>query len=256
MRVNSESMLTTDGHLLAGRVRYSQPKEGFRSALEPVLLAAAVLARPGETVLEGGTGAGAALLCLAARVPGLRGIGVELDSGLAALAHANAAANRQEGLSIVMGDVTTLCLSDVAPGGFHHAFANPPYHAPGGTPSPIADRERAKRGSAAMLVAWAKALGGQVRRRGTLTFIVPAFTLESCLAAMTAAGCAPAAVLPLWPRSGRSAKLILVQGIKDSRSPLRLLAGLTLHQDDGGFTQEAEAVLRSGAVLPMRLDPA
>ena len=61
----------TDGHLLGGRVSYAQPREGFRSGIEPVLLAAAIPARPGEHVLEGGSGAGAALLCLAARVPGL-----------------------------------------------------------------------------------------------------------------------------------------------------------------------------------------
>jgi tRNA1(Val) A37 N6-methylase TrmN6 len=255
MRVNSEAMLTTDGHLLAGQVRYRQPKEGFRSALEPVLLAAAIPARPGETVLEGGTGAGAALLCLAARVPGLRGIGIELDPGLAALAQANAAANNQAGLRIVTGDVTTLGLTDAPPGGFHHAFANPPYHAADGTPSPMADRERAKRGSAAMLATWAKSLGAHLRRRGTLTFIVPAVSLESCLTAMTLAGCAPAAVLPLWPRCGRSAKLILVQGIRGSRSPLHLLAGLTLHRDAGAFTAEAEAILRDGAALPMNLGP-
>jgi tRNA1Val (adenine37-N6)-methyltransferase len=53
-------MVTTEGHLLGGRIRYRQPDTGFRSGLEPVLLAASVPARPGEHVLEAGTGAGAA----------------------------------------------------------------------------------------------------------------------------------------------------------------------------------------------------
>ncbi|HLB98700.1 MAG TPA: SAM-dependent methyltransferase, partial [Acetobacteraceae bacterium] len=61
-------MKLTEGHLLGGRVRYAQPREGFRSGIEPVMLAAAVPARTGERVLEAGSGAGAALLCLAARV--------------------------------------------------------------------------------------------------------------------------------------------------------------------------------------------
>ena len=54
-------MEVTQGHLLGGRVRYAQPRSGFRSGIEPVLLAAAVPARPGERVLEAGSGAGAAL---------------------------------------------------------------------------------------------------------------------------------------------------------------------------------------------------
>ena len=57
--------------------------------IEPVLLAATIPARPGQVVLEGGTGAGAAMLCLAARVPGLRGVGLERQPPLAALAAAN-----------------------------------------------------------------------------------------------------------------------------------------------------------------------
>ena len=71
-----------------------------------MLLAAAVPARPGERVLEGGTGSGAALLCLAARVPGLRGLGIERDPGMAALARANMAANGFDGLAVLEGDLT------------------------------------------------------------------------------------------------------------------------------------------------------
>ena len=40
-------METTEGHLLGGRVRYAQPRAGFRSGIEPVLLASFVPARPG-----------------------------------------------------------------------------------------------------------------------------------------------------------------------------------------------------------------
>ena len=71
-------MDVTEGHLLGGRVRYAQPRVGYRTGIEPVLLAAAVAARAGERVLEAGCGAGAGLLCLAARVPGITGLGVEL----------------------------------------------------------------------------------------------------------------------------------------------------------------------------------
>ena len=86
-------MRTTAGGLLDGRVRYDQPVDGYRTGLEPVLLAAAVPARTGQRVLEAGTGAGAGLLCLAARVPGVMGVGIEADADMAALARCNLAAN-------------------------------------------------------------------------------------------------------------------------------------------------------------------
>ena len=71
------------------------------------------------------------------------------------------------------------------------------------------------------------------------------------MAAFAAGGCAPAALFPLWPRTGQAARLLLVQGVKGGRGALRLLPGMVLHRPDGGFTPEAEAILRAGASLPM-----
>src|SRR5208282_2971379 len=110
----------TEGHLLGGRVRYAQPRRGFRSGIEPVLLAAAVPARTGERVLEAGSGAGAALLCLAARVAGISGVGVERDPALTALAAHNAAANGWAELGFLAGDIAAV--PDL--GRFDHGFAN------------------------------------------------------------------------------------------------------------------------------------
>ena len=60
----------TEDRLLGGKVRLRQPRDGYRAAIDPVLLAASVPAKPGERVLDLGTGAGAAALCLMARVEG------------------------------------------------------------------------------------------------------------------------------------------------------------------------------------------
>ena len=122
-------VMITEGHLLGGRVIYRQPATGFRSGIEPVLLAASVPIRPNEHVLEAGTGAGAALLCLSARVPGVRATGVEIDATMAGLAAANAVANGFTGIEVIADRIETA----VFPRPFDHAIANPPYHPPNGT---------------------------------------------------------------------------------------------------------------------------
>lgn len=241
------TLQTTQDHLLGGRVSYTQPAKGFRSGIEPILLAAAIPARPGERVLEGGSGAGAALLGLAARLPGVQGLGVERDPALVALAEHNALANAATELAFVAADVT----APTDRGIFDHAMANPPYHPPDGTASPQPERVQAKRGGQGLLAAWARALAAPLRHRGTLTFILPAGSLPECLAALAEADCAATAVLPLWPKPGRPAKLVLVRGIKGSQAKLRLLPGLALHEADGGYTAEAEAILRNGSALAM-----
>lgn len=240
-------METSEGGLLGGRVRYAQPCQGFRSSLEPVLLAAAVPARRGERVLEAGSGSGAALLCLAARVPDITGVGVERDAELAALARGNAAANGFLGLRFVAAGIAEA--GDL--GGFDHALANPPYHSQTGTASPDSMRRLAKQGSPELLIEWTGAMAGCLHQRGTLTLIVRDAVLPDALAALAAAGCGASALFPLWRRTGDSSKLAVVRGVKGGRGPFRLLAGLALHGADGSFTPAAEAVLRDGAGLDL-----
>ena len=237
--------MTTGGHLLGGRVVYRQPATGFRSGIEPVLLAASVPVRSGEHVLEAGTGAGAALLCLNARVRGVLCAGVESDDLMADLAAANARANGFSGIGIITDRIESAAF----PGRFDHAIANPPYHPPRGSASPVAARETAKRGSDTLLATWIARLGGALRDRGSLTLIVPAGTISTCLAAMAQSRCPCTLLFPLWPKAGRPAKLVLLRGVRNARTPMRLMPGLALHNPDGSFTPAAQAILGDGAAL-------
>lgn len=238
-------MVATQGSLLGGRLTYHQPAYGFRSGIEPVLLAAAIPAKAGERVLEAGTGAGAALLCLLARVPGVSCVGVEVDEPAVQLAVLNAAANGFSGMEVLAGRIESIALRQ----DFHHAAANPPYHPADGTPSPVAARDNAKRGSAPLLQTWITRLASHLRAGGTLTLIVSTASIPSCLFAMAEARCTCTVIFPLWPRHGRQAKLVVIRGTKNSRTPMRLAAGLVLHRQDGTYTEAADAVLREGAAL-------
>lgn len=239
--------MITHGHLLGGRVLYSQPAAGFRSGIEPVLLAASVPARPGDRVLEAGTGAGAGLLCLGVRVPGVLGTGVEIDGTMAGLAAANARANGLSGIEIVADRIEAAAFPHL----FDHAMANPPYHPHGGSASPMPEREAAKRGSEPLILAWIEGLSRMLRHRGSLTLIVPAGMVPACLAAMGACRCPCTMVFPLWPKAGRKAKLVLLRGVRNARSPMQLMPGLVLHQPDGSFTAAARAIMSDGVALSL-----
>ena len=235
------------GHLLDGRVIHVQPVSGHRTGIEPVLLASAVPARSGQSVVEAGCGSGAGLLCLAARVPGLRGVGIEIDPAMAELAAANMRANGFDGLAAEACDLDMFRPGPV----FDHAFANPPWHAASGTLSADRAQERARRASDGIFLRWAARLGAALRHRGTLTFIVAAAVLPDCLAAFTAAGCGSPSIIPLWPRAGTAAKLVLLQAVRGGRGGCRLLPGLVLHEADGAFTAAADAILCDGGQLPL-----
>lgn len=125
----------TEDRLLGGKVRLRQSRDGYRAAIDPVLLAAALSPRPGERVLDLGTGTGAAALCLMARVEDLSVVGLEIDADTAALARENAALNGRGGFQVRDGDVASLP-ADLR--GFNQVMTNPPFLEPGrADPSPI-----------------------------------------------------------------------------------------------------------------------
>ena len=237
-------MELTDGTLLGGRVIYRQPCRGFRTGIEPVLMAASIAARPGERVLEGGTGAGAALLCLLARLPGVTACGVEQDAELADVARANLAANRLEGGQVETADM--LALPELPP--FDHAMANPPWHAPLGTASDDPRRDVAKRATPDMMASWAAALARYVRPGGSVTLILPSAAISDAVQALGGAECGRCSLMPLWPRAGREARLVLIRALRARQGASRLLAGLVLHEQ-AQFSSLARAVLWDGAAL-------
>ena len=130
-------------------------------------------------------------------------------------------------------------------------MANPPWHAANSTRSNNPARDTAKAAQPGLLQVWIRALAATLRRRGTLTLILPCTQLGQACAALRQADCAEIALLPLWPRQGVPAKLMVLQAVRQGRGPDRVLPGLVLHRPDGGYTPAAEAILRGGAALPI-----
>jgi tRNA1(Val) A37 N6-methylase TrmN6 len=235
---------TTEDKFLGGKLTIRQSRDGFRAGFDAVMLAAAVPAGAGDTVLELGAGVGTASLCLARRVTDCSITGIEIDAGIAAIARENVSINAMaERVTIVEGDV----LGSALRGDYHRVFANPPFHGDDGQKSSHEGRERAKR-DASGLAAWVEAGLKRTRSRGTLTLIFRADRLAEVLAAAPESG---VSVYPLWPRAGEAAKRVIVQIVKGSSAPLQMLSGLVLHENGGKYTREADALLRGEANLEL-----
>jgi len=239
----------TQDRFLDGRLTVAQPRHGYRAAMDPVLLAAACAARPGQAVLELGCGAGVASLCLGHRVSGLVQVGLELQPAYADLARRNAAANGSA-LEVIEGDLAQMPKA-LRGREFDHVIANPPYFAPqNGTAAADPGRERAQR-EETPLELWAQVGFRRLKPGGWLTMIQNADRLADLLAVLSRAG-GSIAVLPIAPRQSRPAGRVIVSARKGAKGPLRLLAPLVLHAqavhgaDAEDLTDAAQAVLRRG----------
>ena len=90
-----------------------------------------------------------------------------------------------------------------------------------------------------------------VRAGGTVTVVHRADRLDGLLAALHGR-VGGIVVFPLWPdRTSRPAKRVLLRAVKGSATPLRLAAGLVLHEQGGAYSEAAEKILRHGAALPL-----
>lgn len=239
----------SEDRLLGGRVLLRQPKQGYRAAIDPVLLAAALDPKPGRHVLDIGCGVGAAALCLLARRPDLTVTGIEIQPDLADLARRNAALNGvSDRFQIIEGDIASLRLE----ARFDHAMSNPPFLPAGrGNAPPDASRALAHVEGEADLPAWTAFAASVLPHRGTLTLIHRADRLTDLLAALEDARFGSVMVFPLWPRIETPAKRVLVRAAKGGKAPLVLSPGLLLHGAEGGFTPATDSILRDAGVLTL-----
>lgn len=256
---NDRAAAETEDAFLGGALIIRQPAKGYRAGVDAVLLAAAVAGAEGgrQTLLDAGAGVGTAGLSVARRLGGASVVLVEREAALVQLARENirdnGLADRARVVHCDLVDVAAeeLSAAGVLPDTFDHVVANPPFHAEGyGTPSQSDLKAVSHAMPPATLDHWLRFLARMCRPGGRASVIHKADALAEVLDAF-GRRFGGLLVLPIHPRAGEPAIRVLVQGIKGSRAPLRILAPAILHGEGHEFTSGASAVLRLGAALDL-----
>ena len=232
-------------YVLNKRLRLLHPAGSFSTSLDSVMLAAACPAQSGDHVLDLGCGVGGAGLCVLARVPGARLTGIDIQADQIEMATRNAQANNMEGrVEFIASDVRKF-----KDGAFDHVICNPPYYeAEAHTRSPSPAKALAMGHEETSLQDWLDAGNARLKHGGGLSIIHTAGHIDALIKGLKNRFGA-VEIIPLWPKAGQSAKRVIVRAVRNSKSPARLHPGLTLHQENGDYTREAENILRSmGAI--------
>lgn len=239
----SSPALTRDP-LFSGRLTCLQHREGYRFAVDAVLLAHFVAPRPGEQLLDLCAGNGIVSLILAYRWPHLLLTALEMQPQLAGLIRSNAALNHYgERLSVIEGDCR--CMGEqVAAGAFDRVVCNPPYRRlETGRINPRDEAALARHEVTLTLDEAVKAMAFALRNKGRAALIYPAGLAASLIAALKAHQLEPKRLQVVYSYPGDAGRLVLVEAVKNGGEELAILPPFYIYQAAGGEHSAAMAAM-------------
>lgn len=243
--------------LLDGKLSLLQSETGHRAGTDAILLAATVPDQFTGLLVDAGSASGAAGLACAIRVSAARVHLMEIDPKEAELARRNIDANGlADRAKVIEGDLLAPFkrreAMGMTKGEADRVISNPPYLTDGKSRmSPNEDRKRAHLMPDGGLDRWIVGCHAMLKPQGRLTLIHRADALADLLAAFKGRF-GGVSILPIFAYPNKPATRLLIEGIKGSKAPLTLMPGLVLHENDGAFTPQAEALHRGLIALNLR----
>ncbi len=228
--------------LLRGRVKLIQPARGFRSSLDPVLLSGFV-ASPYGRFLDIGCGTGALAFLLLARDPLATGVGVEIQTRLAALAARGLAMNDFGArLSLLNVDARSPGATALASRAFDLVVTNPPFFPVGeGVLPPDQERRVAHHEVSLALPEWLDVAVRCLAPGGRIAAIYPAERGAELKAAIAARGLVAIRTRDVLPRAGQPPSRILIEARRE-RAATVIEPPLVVHES-GDYTDDLRRLL-------------
>lgn len=229
---------------LSGRLKVSQPQNGYRFSIDAALLAAKILPKAGERILDLGTGCGIIPLILAARWPGVFIHAVEVQPALAELADQNITDNQMaDRITIFNTDMRDLPTDEVKPP-YQWVCSNPPYYRiRSGRMNPNSQKAIARHEIKIDLKQLMAAAGRMLGKGGRFVTIYAADRTADLVAAMRGAAIEPKILQSVHGRIEEPARLVLVEGVRGGGPGLHMPAPIVVYSKDGRYTEVVASML-------------
>lgn len=220
-----------------------QSENGFRFGMDAVLLADYTEIRPEEKAMDLGCGNGILPLLLAARNPGIRITGLELNADSAELAKRNVAYNHLEDrIQIEQGDIRE-AVSRFGAASFDVLVSNPPYmilsH---GRISPNEQIAMARHEVSCTLRDLVKAAAGLLRDHGRLYLVHRPFRLAEILDTLREFRLEPKRMRLVHPFADKEANLVLLEALRGGNSRITVEPPLIVYDEPGVYTEELRKI--------------
>ncbi len=226
-----------------GGLKLLQDTEGFRYGVDAVLVADYSKASPSDTVLDLGSGNGAAAFVTLGKYAPASVTGIELQKGLAELAAESARINGVEDrIRFLQGDVKDI-RTLVEGGSFSLVICNPPYGEAGR--GLLSERDAsyiARHETTASLRDFARAASYALQPGGRFVLVHRPSRLPDIFEACRANGLEPKRMRMVAPRPGAAPNIVLVSAVKGGGRELTAEPTLFVRDEGGAYSEELQKI--------------
>ena len=224
-----------------------QGEKSFRYGIDAVLLSGYAKVKPGERVLDLGTGTGILPILLAAQTPGKSFTGLEIQQKSADMAQRSVAMNHLEDrISIVQGDIRE-AVSIFGAASFDVAVSNPPY---------MIGRHGLTNPDPAVAIARHEILcsfrdiAEQTSRirtdRGRFYLIHRPFRLAEIMCTLKEYRLEPKRMRLVYPFADKEPNMVLLEACKNGNPRIRVEKPLIVYERPGVYTREIREIYGDG----------
>ena len=233
----------TTESLFQGAMRIRQYKQGYRYAIDPVLLAHFVRPADDHSVIDLGTGSGIIPLILAHRFPGIMITGIEIQKSLADLAKENILINGlNDRVTIIHSDMSEL-MGSIPGTQADLVLSNPPFiRKKAGRINPLSEKALARHEIAITLPRLIRTASDLLKRGGRFAVIYPHNRLADLVSGLENERFQPIRLRMVHPLSGGPARRVLVESVKDGCGSLVVGPPLEIFTDRGVYSDEVSSM--------------
>ena len=224
-----------------------QSEKGFRYGMDAVLLAGYASVRPGEKVLDMGTGTGILPILLAAKTPGESFTGLEIQEKSACMARRSVAYNGlQDRIRIVTGDIKEAA-AVFGPASFDVVVSNPPYMTGNhGLLNAEQSRAIARHEVLCTLEDLVRETARVLTSRGRFYLVHRPFRLAEIISVLKAYHLEPKRMRLVYPYVDKEPNMVLLEACRGGNPRIQVEKPLIVYEKPGIYTDEIREIYGDG----------
>jgi tRNA1Val (adenine37-N6)-methyltransferase len=224
-----------------------QSEKGFRYGIDAVLLSGYAVVRPGERVLDMGTGTGILPILLAAKTEGRAFTGLEIQEESADMARRSVAFNGLEDrIRIVAGDIKEAG-TVFGPASFDVVVSNPPYMTGShGLVNPEKARAIARHEVLCTLEDLVRETARVLTDRGRFYLVHRPFRLAEILYVLKNFRLEPKRMRLVYPYADKEPNMVLLEACKGGNPRIQVEKPLIVYEKPGVYTEEIRQIYGDG----------